>query len=235
MSKPSSPAQKRFSSWVHFLRMPNLLTVPGDVLVGFYAMTANPDWILLLYTSIASCALYALGIMLNDFVDLDIDSKERPTRPLPAGEIPHLHVVIAMTLCYLLAQAATQSLFTLLLFGLIVCYNGLKRFFPLGIILMGACRSANVLLGAAIATKGAWQMPPIAYLLIPFGYIVLLSLIARNEATHPILPRIVGFLLGGYILLQTALLIALGAWQWVPVLLIAYLAFTLLSRKIAAS
>ena len=75
------------AAWLQLLRVPNLFTVPGDPVAGFLLATfgvLTPDVVLAI---LGSLCLYAGGLVLNDLHDLDEDRRDRPNRPLPAGEI----------------------------------------------------------------------------------------------------------------------------------------------------
>ena len=68
------------------VRLPAVLCVPGDVLVGAAASgqlrergRAPPGW------SASSSCLYLAGMALNDYADREIDAVERPGRPIPPG------------------------------------------------------------------------------------------------------------------------------------------------------
>ena len=76
-----------FVAWLRLLRLPNLLTVPGDVLVGFVLAGSGPAMgsTGLAWAVAASLCLYAGGLLINDLVDREVDQHERPDRPLPAG------------------------------------------------------------------------------------------------------------------------------------------------------
>ena len=54
-------------AWPRLLRLPNLLTVPGDILAGFLlAPAARPaDWAQLPLAFLAGLLLYAAGLILN--------------------------------------------------------------------------------------------------------------------------------------------------------------------------
>lgn len=75
--------------YLRLLRLPALFTTFPDVLAG-YAIARQGvivpwelTWLL-----VASGLLYLSGMVFNDLFDLEQDRRERPTRPLPAGEIP---------------------------------------------------------------------------------------------------------------------------------------------------
>jgi len=74
------------SAWLRLFRVQNLVTVPGDVLVGAAAcgglVAANASRLALLCA--ASVCMYLYGLVDNDLVGAKTDPK---SRPLAAGEI----------------------------------------------------------------------------------------------------------------------------------------------------
>ncbi len=154
-----------FTPWLKLVRLPNLLTVPGDPVAGFLLASAcasqQPKPLALFAAAGASLCLYAFGLILNDLVDLETDQIERPERPLPAGEItvPQARMAaIAMALSGLnLALFAGRHALYLAaaLAGVIILYNAsLKRVRVAGVCAMGLCRGLSLLLGAAAAWPG---------------------------------------------------------------------------------
>lgn len=176
---------RRLHAWLELLRLPNLFTVPGDVLAGWALAGQGGNPTLALF---ASLALYAAGLLWNDLFDLRIDTHERPRRPLPSGRVPCRHALAAAlalsALAPLLALNAWPVAATLL--ALILFYDALaKRIAGLGVVTMGACRGVNVLLGVAVACPGGPSLwPPRAWLAAGLMtlYIVGVSIVARNEA-----------------------------------------------------
>ncbi len=155
-------AFKDLTPWLRLVRLPNLLTVPGDPVAGFLLAASGapqpPKPLLLFAAAGASLCLYAFGLILNDLTDLETDLRERPERPLPAGEITVAQArmgAIAMALSGLnLALAAGRpSLYcAAALAGVIVLYNAwLKRVRGGGVWAMGLCRGLSLLLGALAA------------------------------------------------------------------------------------
>ena len=88
---------QKIKAWLELLRLPNLFTVPGDVLVGWCLMggLAHGIWPICL-TITASLCLYATGLLLNDVMDVRVDTRERPQRPIPSGRVS-LRSVLAVT------------------------------------------------------------------------------------------------------------------------------------------
>ena len=75
--------------YLQLVRAPNVFTAVTNVFTGCAAVSAsatNPAAIILL--AFSSACLYAGGVALNDYCDLEVDRAERPKRPLPAGQVP---------------------------------------------------------------------------------------------------------------------------------------------------
>src|SRR5215213_5165508 len=69
------------------VRLPAVLSVPGDVLVGAAASGQVRDVPRTAGLVAASSCLYLAGMALNDYADRDIDAVERPGRPIPSGRV----------------------------------------------------------------------------------------------------------------------------------------------------
>jgi hypothetical protein len=76
----------RLGAYARLMRLPAGLTVPGDILAGA-AAGGTPIGPRLLGPVASSLCLYWSGMALNDYVDRDVDARERPDRPLPSGAI----------------------------------------------------------------------------------------------------------------------------------------------------
>lgn len=151
-------------AWIELLRPPNLFTVPGDPLAGFFLATATSRGTTPLYhhaaiAAVVALLLYMAGLISNDTADYEEDRRDRPARPLPSARISRtaarvtatLLVFLAMTLAaaagwpHFFVAAVTVQL-------AIMLYNGwLKHFTIPGACAMGACRSGSFLLGAVAA------------------------------------------------------------------------------------
>ncbi len=189
---------------LELLRLPNLFTVPGDILVGWYCVSqsGNVPW----WGIGASLCLYSAGLLFNDFFDATIDTAERPTRPIPSGRISRRTVGVLATMLMLLGIGLAGKAWWMatILAALILAYDGgLKKFPFVGIFTMGCCRGANILLGASYAGFTALCTPNV---LLAAGfftlYILLVSYIARQETQRPYLPSFVSLLIRLLIPLQ---------------------------------
>lgn len=136
------------------VRAPAALTVPGDSLAG----AAAAGWPFGARTpalAASSVCLYWAGMALNDYADREVDARERPERPIPAGRLQPefaLGLAIALTAAGIgIAGAAGRRralTVALPLAGLVWAYDlGLKST-PAGPVVMAAARAFDVLLGA---------------------------------------------------------------------------------------
>lgn len=179
-------------AWAQLVRLPNLLTVPGDPLAGFLLVVAVGDVGTPISAAIccaAALCLYAAGIISNDCCDIAEDRRERPWRPIATGQIKlHLAWSTAVILAGLGLGIASLAgpLPALLALALIVAiglYNGgMKRVPVLGPATMGLCRALSLLMGAAAASPLAVTHPVV---LVAAGtlliYIAAVTQIAANE------------------------------------------------------
>ena len=235
-------------AWLALLRVPNLLTVPGDPLAGAMLAMAERGWTEAIPWAAAASSvfLYAAGLIDNDLADLDEDRRERPGRPLPSGAVSARAAAIArvVLLAAGLGLAAVHGMHALpvaaAIGALMTAYNhGLKRVPLIGPLAMGACRGLSVLLGAA-----AVAMPPAGATTTWSGvaavtiYIAAVSQMARSETRIPGRARLIGTLIGLLPLLQAALVLSAlrRAGPWIALGLVACAAASaLLRRRFAAS
>lgn len=205
-------------AWARLTRLPNLFTVPGDPLVGYFLtwlMAGRPDigWTGVGAGVVASIFLYLAGLLLNDYFDREEDLAERPERPLPSGEVRPGTALLAGLLCLAIAVAivglgagrASAAVAGSLAVMVLAYDTGGKRVRFLGPALMASCRGASVLLGAAVfldSSRVAGGHLPLA--LAAAGatwlYIFAITVIAATETkgkTPPgVLPYLPAFLLG---------------------------------------
>ena len=197
------------AAWLQLLRVPNLFTVPGDPIAGYLlAMHCGTPRIGLAGAVLASLLFYGAGLLLNDVHDLDEDRRDRPTRPLPAGEVPVRQAmmvsiilfVIGLAICAAMGHRAFGA--GLALAGAIVVYDlVVKNIAVLGPFTMGWCRALSLLLGAAADPYFHSMTPGVAVAsCILIVYIGCVTHLAHQEviagpAGRMTLPQLVGFLL----------------------------------------
>ena len=187
-------------AWARLLRIPNVFSAAADILLGFWIVHANAEpgpTASLGLLVLASCLLYSAGMVWNDLFDLDVDRRERPTRPLPSGSVSLRAAVtagwllIGSGLLCALGAGIVSSLIALALVAAIFAYDGWLKRTPVGPLGMGLCRSLNVLLGmspalAITGSAGAARVGNPWLWLVPLAngiYIVGVTWFARHEAT----------------------------------------------------
>jgi 4-hydroxybenzoate polyprenyltransferase len=140
-------------------RISNLPTVWTNVIAGsVIAGGATPNQLALTMT--AMTAFYVGGMYLNDFFDRAVDARERPGRPIDAGEIQPGSVcaiglgLLAAGVMLMVALGLAATLCGALLAGTIVLYDVWHKKNALSPVIMGLCR-ALVYIGAAVAATGS--------------------------------------------------------------------------------
>ena len=220
---------------LQLLRPANVATALADVLAGFaiagLGNRAALPWLLL-----ATAALYAGGIVLNDVFDREIDRLERPERPIPSGRIRTSHAAILgaglLTLGVAGAAAAngTALLVALAIAASVLLYDAWgKRHAAVAPLNMAMCRALNLLLGVAAVPAALASAWPIAA--VPLLYIYAVTTISRGEvhggsrraagsALRMMLVSLAGLVLvvirAGYNAIPALILVAALAWRVVP-------------------
>lgn len=181
-------------AWLELIRVPNLLSVPGDPLAGFLLAAAATGVarrvdIGCFAAMVSAVCLYVVGLITNDICDLTEDTQARPRRPLPSGRISLARAELAAGSLAVggLAAAALAGRVTLVvavvLLGVLVTYNRLAKSHPLlGPFAMGLCRGGSVLLGASAVGKAGVTAPGVLVLAVSVvGYIAAVTTIAAGE------------------------------------------------------
>ncbi|HVU86566.1 MAG TPA: UbiA family prenyltransferase [Pirellulales bacterium] len=180
-------------AWLQLFRLPNVFTAMADIFLGYLLVhdSLEPWWSFLLLLG-ASCLLYTSGMILNDVFDVAVDRQERPARPIPSGRIPlsvALHtggvmlgsgVAFGWAASALVGEARPGIVATALAVAVLAYDRVLKRT-PVAPLIMGSCRTLNVLLGASTAA-GAWHT---IHYIVAAGvglYITGVTWFARTEA-----------------------------------------------------
>lgn len=192
----SQPDTNRFplNAWLQLVRLPNLFSVPGDVLAGAFlaaALTGSavPAPALVLAVLAALC-LYAGGLIDNDLVDLEEDRRDRPGRPLPGGRISRKAALAAEAVLFAipLVLAASGILperwgdMPPVLIAAILVYNRVKTVAPrAGFILMGFCRGLNLFAGALLIPDREALLPVVTVAVCWGFYVAALTAFASNE------------------------------------------------------
>jgi len=196
--------RKTLFTYLRLIRFPNLFTIPGDILVGGFLVTALPMYTVkslfpfassLSILVLISLLLYSFGLVQNDLMGLKEDQKLNRNRPLVTGEISiskarlFAALLLVSALGFSCLINATALTITLLITVFVTVYNYLNQkesvWSPL---VMGICRGLNLLLGASLVGWDWFSVDPYnQYLWICMGfhivYIWSVTVFARHEAT----------------------------------------------------
>jgi 4-hydroxybenzoate polyprenyltransferase len=175
-------------------RVSNLPTVWSNTLTGIVlaggVVASGRTFVLLLALSL----FYVAGMFLNDAFDREIDARERPERPIPAGEVSARTVfsagftmMAAGFLCLIWAgygfaggTGAGAALGGLALGAAIVAYDACHKDNPLSPVLMGVCR-VLVYLTAGLAVSLSLPGVLWAAAAVLLCYLIGLTYVAKQE------------------------------------------------------
>jgi 4-hydroxybenzoate polyprenyltransferase len=150
----------RVGDLAELVRLPAVLTVPGDPLAGA-AAAGFPLGVRTSWRIAASICLYLGGMALNDWADRELDAVERPERPIPSGRVSPgqaLGLAAGLTAAGLSAAAAAGGIDALTvatpLAAVVWAYDLRVKHTPLGPVAMAAARALSVLLGSGAARAG---------------------------------------------------------------------------------
>ena len=165
--------------WAQLVRLPTVFTVIAQIVAAFIvaagsaeAATAATSRLLLVLLS--GISVYWSGMILNDVWEFEEDLSDRPSRPLPSGQIAvgqartvawglaGLSILFAglsgVVAAADLATTLAPVIIAALLVVAVVLYNGPLKSTPLAPIMMGVCRMLCFLLGASpLAIVGGAQ------------------------------------------------------------------------------
>jgi 4-hydroxybenzoate polyprenyltransferase len=178
----------RFQLYLSLARASNLPTVWTNAVAAWAVAGMALQWWPLLWLSLAGSLLYAGGCTLNDAFDAKWDAARRPERPIPSGKLSAQEVWLVGLLelglgLGLLGKFGFLALGSgLLVVAAILLYDWLHKKSPWAVLLMGWCRfqwgtTAWLAAGGTLADRRF-----LVYTLFLFGYIVFISLIARQES-----------------------------------------------------
>lgn len=151
---------QRLKEYLQLIRLPNVFTTTSNILAGYFAAVtttaaAEADGVHLIAIMVSSGLLYIAGIVLNDYFDIEIDKKERPSRPLPSGKISKGYALTIAIVALLIANIIALVVgpislaISLALTLLIIAYDYQLKYTVLGPFAMGGTRSLNVIFGAS--------------------------------------------------------------------------------------
>ncbi|UYQ92081.1 UbiA-like protein EboC [Chitinophaga horti] len=187
--------RNKLLGYLRLMRPANIITAVADILAGvaisgfwLVSHTFTADWLLpVLCLALATGGLYGGGVVFNDVFDAQLDSRERPERPIPSGVVSKTQAVILGIYLLMIGVLAaftvnpTAGFIALLTALAALVYNKWGKHLDVaGPINMGICRGLNLLLGMSIAGEGVLlQYGWLA--LVPVLYIGAITMISRDE------------------------------------------------------
>ena len=174
-------------SYLELVRISNLPTVWSNVVAAVVLSDGHFSWASFLLPALSLSLFYSGGMSLNDICDSRIDRLKRPSRPIPSGRISIFQASLFTALLFAAAFVALLAVShrSALIAGALLClfilaYDLFHKGNPLSVLLMAGCRlMVYVVTGHAVA--GTLNSSLITIGMIQFGYIILVSLVARYE------------------------------------------------------
>lgn len=191
----------KLRQYLLLVRLPNVFTTPSNILVGYLATTppAEANGFHLAALMVSSGLLYIAGIVLNDYFDVEVDRRERPSRPLASGSISKERamsialIALAAANAIALAVSPASLAVSAALTAAIIAYDYRLKRSPAGPFAMGSTRFLNVILGAspalsaavasggrAVPVPGIWAAAIFAATSL-FVYIIAIMILSKKE------------------------------------------------------
>ncbi len=215
----------KLRAYARLVRLPNLPTALADIclagLVLFMRMKGGESefpFVSFFLLLLCSACLYCGGMVWNDYFDVEQDKRERPSRPIPSGQVSTKEAAMLGWLLFAIALSLAWLVSTLsfwlavsLVFAIFL-YDGAAKRSWMGPISMGLCRFLNILLGLSMtgSTTELWHF----HLAFVVGlYIVGVTWYARTEARQSHQLSLQG---AGIVILASFILAAPLPLHWEP-------------------
>jgi hypothetical protein len=159
MNATTAVRMPRLSALLRLGRFSNIPTVWTNVLAGSVIAGGDRDPGRIVLIMLAMTAFYVGGMYLNDFFDREIDARDRPGRPIHAGEIRAGTVssigfgLLATGIALMIPFGLAAAISGVLLAAVVVLYDVWHKGNVLSPIVMGTCR-ALVYIGTSAALAG---------------------------------------------------------------------------------
>lgn len=217
-------------AFLQLIRLPNLFTAAADPLAGALAAAGllgeSLNWATALAAALVGVFLYGGGVVLNDYVDFKEDSRDRPDRPLPSGEVSPAEA-LAVSVCLLgigaglalIALPGGAKWMVLALILSILLYNVWAKHVPVaGPIVMGACRALNIYVGLWTVAGGFEALWWIG--LLSLGHFAAFTYLGEAEAGTPSTSQIVAVMFAA-VAVSSVLIWQLGT-AWMTLLAVGF-------------
>lgn len=190
---------QRWRGYLELMRPANIVTAWADILVGFAASGAAiilnklingqasfADLIPLGWLLLATTGLYGGGIVFNDVFDAELDSKERPARPIPSDRVSRQNATLLGSILFVIGIVAAfqvswlSGIIAIFITFAALLYDAIAKHHPFfGPLNMGLCRGSNLLLGVSAVPAVVGERWYLA--LIPVFYIAAITAISQGE------------------------------------------------------
>lgn len=183
---------KKLYPYLQLIRPANIVTSLTNVISGitvslYFLKDGNfSDYSKIIYLLVATTGLYGGGIIFNDFFDIEIDTIERPNRPIPSGLVTKKQALIFGSFVFILALISAKKVsieaFIISLTICVLCfiYNiKTKHYRWLGGLTLALCRGLNLLLGTTIIGDHMMYFWPFGF--IPFGLTIAITSVSQVE------------------------------------------------------
>jgi 4-hydroxybenzoate polyprenyltransferase len=172
-------------------RVSNLPTVWTNVIAAATIANAAASPANITVVCVAMTAFYVGGMYLNDFFDREIDARERPERPICAGDISAAavmavgFVLLGIGLILLAPFGVQAIIWGLMLAAAIVLYDAWHKGNVLAPVIMGLCRTL-VYLATGAAAGGEISVGLVAGAIALAAHVIGLTYAAKQENLNEI-------------------------------------------------
>lgn len=188
----------RLFTYLQLTRPANVITAIADIWAGFaiagswtyividLGADTNEFLIDLAWLSLSTIGLYAGGVAFNDVFDAELDTVERPERPIPSGRVSKTKAAW-MSFLLLAVGVIAAAQVNLISAGIALAVAALAVLYDywgkhqsiIGPINMGLCRTGNLLLGVSVIPEMLSTFWPLG--LIPLVFVAAITMVSRGE------------------------------------------------------
>jgi 4-hydroxybenzoate polyprenyltransferase len=192
----------KWRAYFELLRFPAVFTAVADVMMGYLVRNGDlePTFTFALLV-LASSSLYLAGMVFNDAFDADVDARERPERPIPSGLVARSTAFRIGWALFIIGVGAAWTvelqigdrgplLLAVALAIFVYLYDWEVKWYSIGPLNMGYCRTLNVLLGMSTVgivdgrMTSPWTTTQFLLAAAMGVYIAGVTVFARGEATN---------------------------------------------------
>lgn len=191
-------SNSRLFAYLQLTRPANVVTAIADIWAGFaiagawtyisidWGSSSNDFLVDLAWLSLSTIGLYAGGVAFNDVFDAELDSVERPERPIPSGRVSKsgaawmsfILLVVGVIAAAQVNLISATIAFAVALLAVLYDYWGKHQQY-LGPINMGLCRTGNLLLGVSVIPSFLGTFWHLGF--IPLVFVAAITMISRGE------------------------------------------------------